>query len=131
MSEVILNLVPRKKKKGIRTSAKQEIMLQNYLQGESLLTHVCKVLTFNLHQSNTSLLKCNGHCELYNIHRILVFRRAELERKFCFHQRYLYSTSYLCSQLILESQTEHSFSVTLQYYKSCTVCNNTHVSIYY
>jgi hypothetical protein len=45
--------------------------------GRKLLTHACKILIFNLHQSNTSLLKCNGHCELYNIHRILVFRRAE------------------------------------------------------
>jgi hypothetical protein len=36
MSEVILNLVPRRKKnKGVRTSAIQEIKLQNYLPGES------------------------------------------------------------------------------------------------
>jgi hypothetical protein len=31
MSEVILNLVPSKKKNGVRTSAAQEIWLQNYL----------------------------------------------------------------------------------------------------
>jgi hypothetical protein len=30
MSEVILNLVPRKKKRGGRTSAAEEIRLQNY-----------------------------------------------------------------------------------------------------
>jgi hypothetical protein len=36
MSEVILNLVPKKKNhNGVRTSAAQEIWLQNYLWGES------------------------------------------------------------------------------------------------
>jgi hypothetical protein len=36
MSEVILNLVPSgKKNKGVRTSAIQEIKMQNYLPGES------------------------------------------------------------------------------------------------
>jgi hypothetical protein len=36
MSEVILNLVPKKEKyKGVRTSAIQEIKLQNYLPEES------------------------------------------------------------------------------------------------
>jgi hypothetical protein len=36
MSEVILNLVPKKKKyKGVRTSAIQQIKLQNYLPEEN------------------------------------------------------------------------------------------------
>jgi hypothetical protein len=37
MSEVILNFVPKKKKyKGVRTSAIEEIKLQNYLPEESV-----------------------------------------------------------------------------------------------
>jgi hypothetical protein len=40
---------------------------------------------------------------------------GKLERKFCFHQRYLYLTSYLWSQLIPESNTEHSFSFTVMF----------------
>jgi hypothetical protein len=76
MSEVILNLVPRKKKwsKNLCNTRHQVAKL---FTGRKFLTRACKVLTFNLHQSNTSLLKYNGHCKLYNIHRILVFRRAE------------------------------------------------------
>jgi hypothetical protein len=34
-----------------------------------------------------------------------------------------------CSQLMLESHTEHSFLVTLLYYKPCATSNNTEVSI--
>jgi hypothetical protein len=56
---------------------------------------------------------------------------GKLERKFCLHQTYLYLTLYLWSQLTLESHTEHSFSVTLMYYKSCISSNNMEVSIYY
>jgi hypothetical protein len=56
---------------------------------------------------------------------------GKLETKFCFHQRYLYSTSYICSQLTLKSYKEHSFSIILMYYKSCIASNNTRVSIYY
>jgi hypothetical protein len=76
--EVILNLVPRgKKKQGTKNLWNTRDQVAKLFAGRKFLTHACKVLTFNLHRSNTSLLKCNGHCELYNIHRILVFRRAE------------------------------------------------------
>jgi hypothetical protein len=69
-----------KELKGVRTSAVEEIRLQNYLWRES--------------QWNTSLLISTGHCEviieyLY-LGKLMV---GKLEIKFCFHQRYLYSTS--------------------------------------
>jgi hypothetical protein len=40
------------------------------------LTSACKVSTFNLQQPNTSLLKCNGQCELTYL-RIFVIRKAQ------------------------------------------------------
>jgi hypothetical protein len=78
MSEVTLNLLPRGgKKQGSKNLCNTRDEGAKLFTGRKFLTRACKVLTFNLQQSNTSLLKCNGHCELYNLHRILVFRRAE------------------------------------------------------
>jgi hypothetical protein len=77
MSEVILNLVPRGEKQGSKNLCNTRDQVAKLFTGRKFLTCACKVLTFNLYQSNTSLLKCKGHCELYNIHRILVFMRGE------------------------------------------------------
>jgi hypothetical protein len=38
------------------------------------------------------LLKCNGHCEPYNSHRILVFRRAEAGETWKKNSIYISST---------------------------------------
>jgi hypothetical protein len=77
MSEEILNLVPKETQLGGKNVCNTRDQVVKSFTGRKFLTGACKVLTFNLHQSNTSLLKCNGHCEPYNSHRILVFRRAE------------------------------------------------------
>jgi hypothetical protein len=47
--------------------------------------------------------------------------------KILFPSEILIFNPIICSQLILESHTEHSFSVTLKYYKSYIVSNNTQV----
>jgi hypothetical protein len=110
MSEVIFNLVPMGGGQGSKNLCNTRDQVAKLFTRRKFLTRTRKVLTFNLHQSNNTLLKCNGHSELLGELKV-----GKLERKLCFHQRYLYSTSYLSSQLTLESQTEHNFSVTLQY----------------
>jgi hypothetical protein len=79
MSEVILNLVPVGITQGSKNLCNKRDQVAKLFTGRKFVTDACKVLTFNLHQSNTLLLKCNGHCELYNLHRIFVFSRAEGE----------------------------------------------------
>jgi hypothetical protein len=113
------NIKPGSKRKKhtqrIRTCAVQEIWLQNYLSKESFsAVHVkyeyCLYINPTLPYWNALGIVnciiienlCSGKLKL-----------RKLEIKFCFHQKYLYSTSYLCSQLTLESQTEDHFSVTL------------------
>jgi hypothetical protein len=64
MSEVILlNLVPWGGDQGSKNLCNGRDQVAKLFTGRKFFTRACKVLTFNLHLSNT-LLKCNGHCEL-------------------------------------------------------------------
>jgi hypothetical protein len=75
MSEVILHVVPRKERKQrSKDLCSTTDQVAKLFARRKFLTSACKVLTFHLHQSINTLLKCNEHCGLYNIHRTLVFR---------------------------------------------------------
>jgi hypothetical protein len=69
MSEVILHLDPMGKKQGSKNLSNTRDQVAKLFTGRKFLTAACKILKFNLLQSNTFLLKCNGYCELYNLHR--------------------------------------------------------------
>jgi hypothetical protein len=61
MSKVILNLVKKTQWSKSLCSMRSGCEI---ISRRKFLTSACKVITFHIHQLNTSLPKCTGHCKL-------------------------------------------------------------------